>query len=249
MALTEIADRPAGEDAPSLHQRILSDISEKIVSGEWAPGHRIPFEYELSATYNCSRMTVNKALSQLAKAGMIERRRRSGSFVRRPKSQAAILEIHDIKTEVQALGLPYRYQLVSRRMRRGTADDRERLGLTEPSTVIALTSLHFAGHRPFCHEDRLISLRTVPDAEHEAFAEIAPGPWLVGRIPWSVAEHRIRAAGVDAGVASTLDIDAGTPSLVVERQTWSADQPVTHVRFTYAGDGHTLVARFTPAQG
>ena len=65
----------------SLHQRILADISERIVSGDWPPGHRIPFEHELSAEYQCSRMTVNKALSQLAKSGLIERRRRSGSFV------------------------------------------------------------------------------------------------------------------------------------------------------------------------
>ena len=83
-----------------------------ILSGDWPPGHRIPFEHELSAEYRCSRMTVNKALSQLAKTGLIERRRRSGSFVARPRSQAAILEIHDIKAEVQALGLPYRYELM-----------------------------------------------------------------------------------------------------------------------------------------
>lgn len=249
MAIVEMATRPQAEETPSLHQRILSDISDRILSGEWAPGHRIPYEYELSATYNCSRMTVNKALSQLAKAGLIERRRRSGSFVRRPKSQAAILEIHDIKTEVQALGLPYRYQLVSKRIRRGTYDDIDRLGLTKPLEIIELISVHFAGPRPFCHENRVISLKTVPDAEHESFADMAAGPWLVARIPWSVAEHRIRATGVDAGIAAMLDIDAGIPSLVVERQTWSADQPVTHVRFTYAGDSHTLVARFTPSQG
>ncbi|MGO4842794.1 GntR family transcriptional regulator, partial [Rhizobiaceae sp. 2RAB30] len=95
----------------SLHQRILNDIRDRILSGEWPPGFRIPFEHELTAEYGCSRMTVNKALSQLAKAGLIERRRRSGSFVTRPRSQAAVLEIHDIRIEVEALGLPYRYEL------------------------------------------------------------------------------------------------------------------------------------------
>src|SRR5690554_1002111 len=89
--------------APSLHQRILADISARILSGEWPPGHRIPYEHELTSQYGCSRMTVNKALSQLAKSGLIERRRRSGSFVRMPKSQAAILDIHDVRAEVQAL--------------------------------------------------------------------------------------------------------------------------------------------------
>ncbi|RUW22285.1 GntR family transcriptional regulator, partial [Mesorhizobium sp. M4B.F.Ca.ET.013.02.1.1] len=94
MSMIETMEAEGGE-AVSLHQRILSDISEKILSGAWAPGHRIPFEHELTTEYNCSRMTVNKALSQLAKAGLIERRRRSGSFVRQPQSQAAVLELHD----------------------------------------------------------------------------------------------------------------------------------------------------------
>jgi 16S rRNA (cytosine1402-N4)-methyltransferase len=37
--------------------------------------------------------------------------------------------------------------------------------------------------------------------------------------------------------------------LVVERRTWSAEHPVTHVRFIYPAESHTLVARFTPSQG
>ncbi|MGG2473725.1 histidine utilization repressor, partial [Rhizobium sp. BR5] len=31
----------------TLHQRILSDIEGRIVSGEWPPGHRLPFEVDL----------------------------------------------------------------------------------------------------------------------------------------------------------------------------------------------------------
>ena len=72
----------------SLHQRIVNDIEGKILSGEWAPGQRIPFELELAALYNCSRMTVNKAMTQLARAGLIERRKKSGSFVTQPHAQS-----------------------------------------------------------------------------------------------------------------------------------------------------------------
>ena len=238
----------ADAEPASLHQRILADISDRIMSSEWAPGHRIPFEHELSAEYGCSRMTVNKALSQLAKAGLIERRRRSGSFVRRPQSQAAILEIHDIKTEVAALGLPYRYEMTSRRKRKCTGEDRERLGLENSGAVLEVVCRHFAGQRPFCHEDRLINLAAVPEAADESFETTAPGPWLIGRIPWSAAEHRIGASAADGRAAAALDIDEGSPCLVVERRTWSAEHPVTHVRFSYAAGSHTLVARFTPSQ-
>ncbi|KAA3447516.1 histidine utilization repressor [Mesorhizobium sp. SARCC-RB16n] len=233
----------------SLHQRILSDIREKILSGTWAPGHRIPFEHELTAEYKCSRMTVNKALSQLAKAGLIERRRRSGSFVRQPQSQAAVLELHDIRIEVEALGLPYRYERLDRLKRRSNVEDRGLLGLAAAGSVLWLEGLHFAGERPFALEQRLINLSAVSEAANEEFLEIAAGPWLIGRVPWSEAEHRIRAVAADETVADALDIDPGAPCLVVERRTWSAEHPVTHVRFIYPAGSHTLVARFTPSQG
>ncbi|TPK88884.1 MULTISPECIES: histidine utilization repressor [unclassified Mesorhizobium] len=248
MSLVETDDIEGGEIL-SLHQRILSDIREKILSGAWAPGHRIPFEHELTAHYNCSRMTVNKALSQLAKAGLIERRRRSGSFVRQPQSQAAVLELHDIRIEVEALGLPYRYERLERLRRRSGAEDRALLGLSAPGPVLALEGLHFAGERPFALEQRLINLSAVAEAGEEEFLEIAPGPWLIGRVPWSEAEHRIRAMAADDAIADALDIDPGAPCLVVERRTWSAEHPVTHVRFVYPADSHTLMARFTPSQG
>ena len=75
----------ATADKPTLYKRIRADIEKRILTGEWPPGHRIPFEHELMARYGCSRMTVNKALSELAQADLIERRRRAGSFVRRPQ--------------------------------------------------------------------------------------------------------------------------------------------------------------------
>lgn len=235
-----------GEETTSLYQRILNDIRGKIITGAWPPGHRIPFEHELTVQYGCSRMTVNKALSQLAKTGLIERRRRSGSFVRSPRSQAAVLEITDIRSEVEALGLPYRYELLYRRERRTDVADAELLGPKRPKSAVELTCLHFAGDRPFCLEQRLISSFAVPDASLESFDEVAPGPWLIGRVPWSTAEHRISAVGADIDMAASLDIDEDSPCLVVERRTWSSDLPVTYARFIYAGASHSLVARFEP---
>lgn len=239
--------RSAGKDGKgALYQRILSDIRGRILSGEWPPGYRIPFEHELSAEYRCSRMTANKAMSELARTGLIERRRRSGSFVRRPQSQAAILEIHDIRAEVEALGLPYRYECLSRAARDTTEEDERNAGFPEGTGLVALVCRHFAGAQPFCLEERLISLAAVPEAAEESFAMIAPGPWLLARVPWNAAEHTIRAVAADEHVAKMLAVPRHSPCLVVQRRTWSADQPVTNVRLTYAGETHSLVARFAP---
>lgn len=231
----------------TLHQRILSDIEGRIVSGEWPPGHRIPFEIDLTKEYDCSRMTVNKALTQLAKAGLIERRKKSGSFVTQPQAQSAVLEIHDIKAEVQSLNLAYSYAVSARIVRKAKAEDIRRLDVPPGSSVVEVVCIHRAGGRPFCLEERLISLETVPEAGGADFSDIAPGAWLLNQIPWSSAEHRIHAVSAAAEETAALDIPRHTACLVVERRTWSNVGPVTHVRFTYPGDKHALVARFTPA--
>jgi GntR family histidine utilization transcriptional repressor len=233
----------------TLHQRILGEIEARIVSGEWPPGHRLPFEVDLARAYHCSRMTVNKVMTQLAKAGLVERRRKSGTFVAQPRAQAAILEIHDIAEEVRQTGLPYAYLLLQRSSRRPRASERARLDPGDGGRVLALTCLHQAGRAPFCLEERLISLATVPEAEAADFAAGAPGPWLLARVPWVAAEHRIHATAADAETAERLGLAPGSACLVVERRTWNREGPITHARFTYPSERHSLVASFTPAGG
>jgi GntR family histidine utilization transcriptional repressor len=234
---------------PSLHQRILADVEQRIVSGQWPPGHRIPSEVALTDEYGCSRMTVNKVLTQLARGGMIERRRRAGSFVARSHSRAALLEIQDIKAEVLGLGLAYRFEVRERHKRKSLRAERDLLGLAEAGPVLVLDCLHFAGLRPFCFEQRIINLAVVPAAAAQPFSVVAPGAWLVDHVPWTSAEHRIRAEGASEAAAAALKLRKGAPCLVIERRTWHSEQPVTHVQLTYPAEGREIVARFSPSQG
>lgn len=238
-------DSDAEPVATSLHQRILGDIQSNILSGLWEPGRRIPVEHELMEQYGCSRMTVNKALTQLSRAGIIVRRRKVGSFVGKPHSQSAVLSIPDIKSEVDALGLPYRFEVLERRRRRATRDDRALLGADEVVPVLELICRHFAKDQPFCVEYRLINLQAVAGAAAETFSEISPGAWLLRQVPWNVAEHRIRASGAEPDVAPRLKVKAGSPCLIVERTTRNKTIPITFVRLTYPGNLHELVASFT----
>ena len=239
---------PRAPSSSSLHSQILQDIETRILSGEWPPGYRIPFEHELTAQYGCSRMTVSKALTQLAGAGLIERRRKAGSFVTRPHGQSAVLEIRDVGAEVAALGLSYAHQILSRQKRRATRADRARISVGADAPLLALTCRHDAAGRPFCYEDRLINLAAVPDAASETFVAASPGAWLVAKVPWTTAEHRISAAAAKGAVAAALSLPEGAPCLVIERRTWIGEMAVTEVKLAYPGGEHELVARFTPAQ-
>ncbi len=193
----------------SLHSQIIADVEARILGGQWPPGHRIPYEHELTELYGCSRMTVSKALTQLARAGLIERRRKAGSFVTRPFGQSALLEIRDVASDVAALGLPYGFEVLGRARRRAKRTDRDRIDAPAGAPLLAILCRHDAGAQPFCYEDRLISLAAVPSARDEPFAALSPGAWLAAQQPWTTAEHRIRAAAADPETAHTLRIAEG----------------------------------------
>lgn len=223
----------------TIEARIRQEIEERIHSGEWRPGHRIPFEHELVAHYGCSRATVSKALGSLARAGLIERRRKAGSFVAHPQVHSAVLEVPDLAQIVAARGEEYLWSL-TRRGIAGRVDD-------FPSAALRVDGVHFAGGEPFALEHRWINLSAVPEADTESFDREAPGTWLLGHVPWTTARHRIRAVEADRDEAKALGLRHRAACLELDRTTWRTGEIVTRVRQLFRGDRFDLVAEFTPA--
>ncbi|WP_282295425.1 MULTISPECIES: histidine utilization repressor [unclassified Stenotrophomonas] len=237
-----------GKKAPTLNQRIREDLEGRILSGQWPPGFRIPYEHELMEQYGCSRMTVNKVLTALAESGMIERRRRAGSFVARqpPHLEQVALEIPDIAMAVGARGHTYGYQLLDRAHRRADPANEDEMALSGGRMLLAIRCLHLADGQPFALEHRLINPDGVPEALQVDFAVMAPGSWLLQNVSWTRAQHRISAWGADAPAAALLKVKAGTACLVIDRHTWRGEQPITRVKQMFLGDAWDLVARFAP---
>ncbi|WP_421728807.1 histidine utilization repressor [Brevundimonas sp.] len=231
----------------SLHGRIYAELEDRILSGEWQPGARIPFEHELTEQYGCSRMTVNKAISELAGRGLVTRRRRAGTFVSAPRTHAAVLAIPDLRAEVTTRGEAYGYRLLVRRERAAVTEDE--IELAAGGGLLELESLHSSDGNPFALERRLIALIAAPDAAAMDFAETPPGSWLLDATPWTDAEHRISAVAASPAEARHLGLKAGAACLCVDRRTWRDGQGVTRVSQTFPGDRYDLIARFSPARG
>jgi GntR family transcriptional regulator, histidine utilization repressor len=230
----------------ALHQRIRSELESKILSGEWAPGFRIPYEHELMAQYGCARMTVSKVIAGLVVAGLIERRRRAGSFVAQPRIQSAVMHIPDIQAEIASRGEEYGYELRARRQRAASGHDPIGSALTAGAQVIDLKCRHSANSQPFALEERLINLDAVPEAARVDFQAVPPGTWLLGHVPWTEAEHRITAVSATTREAKALGVPKGAACLSVERRTWRAAETITFVRQLFRGDLYHLIARFAP---
>lgn len=238
-------DKPARNHPRSLHARIRSDIEARILSGEWPPGYRIPPETDLMREWHCSRMTVNKAVAALAAQGLVIRNKRAGTIVARPRIQAAVLNIPDIRAEAEAGGLRYGFQILSDEILEPCCShlgpEGHHLGRNR-----FLRSLHSIDDQPVMLEDRHIFLETVPLAETADFFEVPPGSWLIAHVPWTEAEHRISAVAAESKTANLLEVTSGAACLLLERRTRRGDETVTIVRQTFRGDSFDLTARFSP---
>ncbi|MGH6617087.1 histidine utilization repressor [Sphingomonas sp.] len=228
----------------SLHERIRTDIETGILSGKLAPDQRIPVEHELMEVYGCSRMTVNKALSALVAAGLIDRRKRAGSFVARPKVDSMVLDVPDLAAEVAKRGGVYGYRLLVRKVRAPDRDKSEEQALAGSGKLLQIDGIHLADGVPLAVERRLISLSAVPTIEEIDPEVESPGSWLLRHVPWTEAETRISAVAAKGETGTLLGVDAATPCLLVERQTWRGKERVTSVQQYFLGDQYSLVARF-----
>ncbi len=71
----------AGAGVP-LHRQLFLVLHDEIARGAIAPGDALPTEQSLCDQFGVSRITVRRALADLADQGYIERRQGVGSFVR-----------------------------------------------------------------------------------------------------------------------------------------------------------------------
>ncbi len=64
-----------------IYYQLKELLKEKIIAGEWKPGEKIPAEKEFVSNYDCSLITVNKAVSKLVEEGYVFRERGRGTYV------------------------------------------------------------------------------------------------------------------------------------------------------------------------
>ena len=70
-------------DVP-LYERVRQAIAASIADGTYAPGDKLPSESRLATELGVNRLTVRRAIEELARAGVVESRQGSGTYVSAP---------------------------------------------------------------------------------------------------------------------------------------------------------------------
>ena len=133
-------------DPRSLHERIAADLRDEIMSGDLAPGAKLPSTAQLKARFDASNATVQKALHLLKEERLVVGRPGAAVTVRehrqrtlRPASYMAPAvagEPYRWLTETEKLGARARSKLLEVREAVPPADAAAALGLLEGSTAL-----------------------------------------------------------------------------------------------------------------
>lgn len=221
---------------------IREEVLRRIRTRHWAPGATIPTEETLAAEFGCARATVNRALRELADAGVLERRRKAGTRVALHPVRKATLDIPVTRLEVEGRGQTYGFRLLSQGQTAPPVPVASRLGLAPGTPLLHLETLHLADGRPFLYEDRWLNPAVLPDPAPD-FTRVSANEWLVGHVPYTTGDIAFSAANASAAEAAILGLAAGAALFIVDRTTWTELTPITSVRLAYAPGYrlHTLV--------
>lgn len=228
------------------YRRVKDHIAARIAAGEWAPGARVPSEGELTRSFGLSRMTVNRALRELAAEGQIVRVQGVGSFVAQRKAESAIFAVRNIAQEIAATGRRHTAEVLILGADRNP-EMAARLGLGPDEPIFHSLLVHRADGLPVQLEDRWVNPRFAPNYLDQDFRAITPNQHLTALAPYQRFEHVIEAEAPGSDAARRLRLEPGEPCLVLTRRTWARGMVSSVARLTHPGRRYRLAGEFGDA--
>lgn len=216
------------------YARLRDELAARVASGEWKPDEAIPSENRLAAEYGLSVGTVRKAIEQLVSEGLLDRRRGSGTFLRKPAFHATLFRFFQVReAEGEPASIPSSRLLVRLRARAPGAVA-EILGTED---VIRVERVRSLSDTPVLAEEIFI-----PADLFEGFDEIPEkefGPLLyplyVERFGVFItrAVDEVSFSTADKKRARQLALAVGDPVAIVERTAFDLESRAVEWRRAY----------------
>ena len=227
-----------------IYQQIKKTIQQRVTSGEWPAGQKLPSENELVNALAVSRMTINRALRELTQEGVIKRVHGLGSFVAEAPRHASLIELQGIALEIEAGGKRHHARILSQETIAASAEIARQMELPAVSQIYFLRAVHYQDDLPIQLETRYVNPAAMPGFMEQDFSGITPTAYLLQQFKPDEMEHLVRAVIPQSAERELLAMQSGQPCLQLTRRTWHQQQVVTHVTLTYPGDRYELGARY-----
>jgi GntR family histidine utilization transcriptional repressor len=227
-----------------IYQQIKKVIQQRIASGEWAAGQKLPSENDFVAALEISRMTINRALRELTQEGLVKRVHGLGSFVAETPRHASLIELQDIALEIERDGKRHHSRVLKLETLEATGTIAAGLELAAGARVYHLRAVHYQDELPMQLEARYVNAEAVPEFLNQDFTRITATAYLLQQYQPDEMEHRVRAVMPERESRELLQMADHQPCLQLIRRTWKSGRVVTRVTLTYPGDRYELGARY-----
>ena len=215
-----------------LYVQIKDLLLSDILSGKLQPGQKIPTEFELSATYGVSRITVRGAVLELVKSGHLVRRQGKGTFVYKPIVGENVLVNQSFTSVCRESGIVPGSRITVKTLQPAGQDDITELGLPPESNVLYLERIRYANGSPvileynFLPEKFSALARSLSD--DVSLYSLLENEYSVGKLR---SVKRISIAKADEYQSTLLGIKKGTHVLYLREIVYDVrDVPVHRTR-------------------
>jgi GntR family histidine utilization transcriptional repressor len=229
-----------------IYRKVKKFIEQQIVSGAWQPDTKIPSENQFVETLGISRMTVHRALRELAADGHLVRLHGVGTFVAPPKARSALLQIKSIAEEIKERGGVHTSELHLLEEEPASPQLAAAMGLQLRDPVYHSIMVHRDSGLAVQLSYRYVNPQFAPDYIHQDFLTITPSEYLLKVAPPDEVEHVIEASMPDEQMQSLLEVAESEPCLILHRMTWVKGLLVTSSRIVWLGSRHSIGGRFRP---
>ncbi len=218
-------------------------LRDRILSGATAFGARLPTENELAKSHGVSRVTVRRALGELARERLIERRRSAGTRVIFRSSPAPMTaDISGVLANLAEMGRRTAVKLLSFDYVPAEGAVAQALGVGPNQLLQRSVRVRAVDGVPFSY------LTThVPESVSVTFSkqELASRPLLEllerAGVKVEHARQRISAVLATGEVAEALDVRTGSPLIELIRVVYDqAGRGVEHLHARYRPDRYAF---------
>ena len=200
-----------------LYHQLAELLSGRIARGELSVGARLPSEPQLSREHQIGRPTVRQATELLVQRGLIERRRGSGTYVRKVEQRVDLFSLAGTLSSFQKGGIEIETKLVRRVSKRRVGSDPEN-PFSEREAYHFLR-LSLAQGKPVLCEELFLDPEVFPDLPRVPLAGVSLAQVVQERyyLKPTHAEQTFRVAQAPEAVRKLLVLRPTEPVLLVKR--------------------------------
>jgi len=236
-----------GKNKKTKFNQVAAEIEKRIHEGIYVSSQKLPSEYDLAKEFDCSRLTIRKAIDDLITKKIIVKRRGKGSYVMlEPKIQSGRSGLQGFTEVAKTYGKNSSTEVISfQKISEPSEEILNVLQLKREQPIYELIRRRILDTEPMTVEKIYISEYYVKGLTKKDFTG-SLFKLLEEKIDIAYSHQEVEAVLVQPELSKLLDIPLGDPLLQVHSVTYALNgKPIFYDISYYRSDRYVFKTTLT----